>query len=68
MQAKNTSTNFSEIQESPKVRNSLRYSNEATIQYQLVCADSLLVIAIHSGSSFLSGKVDLLNCYPLFFF
>ncbi|MDO5136805.1 MAG: DUF4143 domain-containing protein, partial [Eubacteriales bacterium] len=36
-------------------------------QYHIVCAGSLLGIALHEGTSFPVGKVDFLRLYPLSF-
>ena len=36
-------------------------------EYNIICAGSLLGIALHQGTSFPVGKVDFLNLYPLSF-
>ncbi|MDM8112637.1 ATP-binding protein [Parasutterella secunda] len=64
----NTLIIFDEIQEVPKALTSLKYFNENAPEYQIVCAGSLLGIALHPGTSFPVGKVDFLNLYPLSFF
>lgn len=46
---------------------SLKYFNENAPEYYIVCAGSLLGIALHEGTSFPVGKVDFLNLYPLSF-
>ena len=56
-----------EIQDSPKVLESLKYFCEEAPQYQVVAAGSLLGVAIHEGVSYPVGKVDLLDLYPLNF-
>ena len=58
---------FDEIQEVPKALTSLKYFNENAPQYQIVCAGSLLGIALHDGTSFPVGKVEFLDLYPLSF-
>ena len=58
---------FDEIQEVPKALASLKYFCENAPEYHIICAGSLLGIALHSGTSFPVGKVDFLNLYPLTF-
>jgi len=58
---------FDEVQEVPKALSSLKYFYENAPQYHIVCAGSLLGIALHSGTSFPVGKVDFLQLYPLSF-
>jgi len=58
---------FDEIQEAPKALASLKYFNETAPQYQIVCAGSLLGVALHQGTSFPVGKVDFMDLYPLSF-
>lgn len=58
---------FDEVQEAPKALSSLKYFYENAPQYHIVCAGSLLGIALHGGTSFPVGKVDFLNLYPLSF-
>ena len=59
---------FDEIQEVPKALTSLKYFNENAPQYQIVCARSLLGIALHEGTSFPVGKVEFLDLYPLSYY
>ena len=59
---------FDEIQEVPKALTSLKYFNENAPQYQIVCAGSLLGVALHQGTSFPVGKVEFLDLYPLSLF
>ena len=59
---------FDEVQEVPKALTSLKYFNEDAPQYQIVCAGSLLGVALHPGTSFPVGKVEFLDLYPLSFF
>lgn len=63
----NTLLIFDEVQEVPKALSSLKYFYENAPQYHIVCAGSLLGIALHSGTSFPVGKVDFLKLYPLSF-
>lgn len=58
---------FDEIQEVPNALKSLKYFYEELPEYNIICAVSLLGIAMHAGSSFPVGKVDFLNMYPLTF-
>lgn len=58
---------FDEVQEVPKALSSLKYFYENAPQYHIVCAGSLLGIALHKGTSFPVGKVDFLKLYPLSF-
>lgn len=58
---------FDEVQEVPKALTSLKYFYENAPEYQIVCAGSLLGIALHEGTSFPVGKVDFLRLWPLSF-
>ena len=58
---------FDEVQEVPRALSSLKYFYENAPQYHIVCAGSLLGIALHEGTSFPVGKVDFLKLYPLSF-
>lgn len=58
---------FDEVQEVPKALSSLKYFCEDAPQYHIVCAGSLLGIALHGGTSFPVGKVEFLKLYPLSF-
>ncbi len=58
---------FDEVQEVPKALSSLKYFCENAPQYHIICAGSLLGLALHSGTSFPVGKVDFLKLYPLSF-
>lgn len=64
----NTLLIFDEVQEMPRALTSLKYFNEDGPQYQIVCAGSLLGVALHQGTSFPVGKVEFLDLYPLSFF
>ena len=50
---------FDEVQEVPKALTSLKYFCENMPQIHIMCAGSLLGIALHEGTSFPVGKVDL---------
>ena len=58
---------FDEIQEVPKALSSLKYFYENAPEYHIICAGSLLGLALHGGTSFPVGKVDFLKLYPLSF-
>ncbi|MDR1068191.1 MAG: ATP-binding protein [Clostridiales Family XIII bacterium] len=63
----NTLIIFDEVQEVPQALTSLKYFNENAPQYQIICAGSLLGVALHQGTSFPVGKVEFLDLYPLSF-
>jgi predicted AAA+ superfamily ATPase len=63
----NTLIIFDEVQEVPRALTSLKYFNENAPEYQIVCAGSLLGVALHQGTSFPVGKVEFLDLYPLSF-
>lgn len=65
--AENTLLIFDEVQEVPRALSSLKYFYENAPQYNIICAGSLLGIALHGGTSFPVGKVDFLKLYPLSF-
>lgn len=58
---------FDEVQEVSRALSSLKYFYENAPQYHIICAGSLLGIALHEGTSFPVGKVDFLELYPLSF-
>lgn len=66
--AEDTLLIFDEVQEVPKALTSLKYFNENAPQYNIVCAGSMLGVALHQGTSFPVGKVEFLDLYPLSFF
>lgn len=59
---------FDEVQEVPAALASLKYFNENAPEYDIVCAGSLLGVALHEGTSFPVGKVEFLDLYPMSFF
>ena len=63
----NTLLIFDEVQEVPRALSSLKYFYENAPQYHVICAGSLLGIALHEGTSFPVGKVDFMKLYPLSF-
>lgn len=63
----NTLLIFDEIQEVPKALSSLKYFYENSPEYFIICAGSLLGLALHGGTSFPVGKVEFLKLYPLSF-
>jgi predicted AAA+ superfamily ATPase len=65
--AKNTLIIFDEVQEVPRALTSLKYFNEDAPQYHIICAGSLLGVALHPGTSFPVGKVEFMHLYPLSF-
>ncbi|MDR1560644.1 MAG: ATP-binding protein [Clostridiales bacterium] len=67
IEPKNTLIIFDEAQEVPLALTSLKYFNENAPGYQIICAGSLLGVALHQGTSFPVGKVEFLDLYPLSF-
>lgn len=59
---------FDEIQECNEALNSLKYFCEDAPEYSIVCAGSLLGVALNrAGASFPVGKVDFMVLYPVSF-
>ncbi len=58
---------FDEVQDCPKVINSMKYFCENAPQYHIACAGSLLGIALSKPSSFPVGKVNFLQIDPMTF-
>lgn len=58
---------FDEIQECSNAITSLKYFCENAPRLHIVCAGSLLGVALHSNYSFPVGKVDILTLYPMDF-
>lgn len=63
----NTLLIFDEVQEVPRALSALKYFYENAPSYHIICAGSLLGIALHEGTSFPVGKVDFMSLYPLSF-
>ena len=59
---------FDEIQECPRAITALKYFCENAPEYHVVCAGSLLGLAIHENQSFPVGKVDIQTLYPMSFY
>lgn len=58
---------FDEVQDCPKVINSLKYFCENAPEYHVACAGSLLGIALARPSSFPVGKVNFMKINPMTF-
>ena len=58
---------FDEVQDCPKVINSMKYFCENAPQYHIACAGSLLGIALAKPASFPVGKVNFLWVDPMTF-
>ncbi|WP_041387938.1 MULTISPECIES: ATP-binding protein [Sphingobacteriaceae] len=65
--AGNTLLIIDEIQESSAAITALKYFQENASQYHIICAGSLLGVALNRHTSFPVGKVDFLDLYPLNF-
>lgn len=63
----NTLLIFNEIQEVSQALSAIKYFYENAPEYHIICAGSLLGSVLHKGTSFLVGKVDFMNLYPLNF-
>ncbi len=59
---------FDEIQECGRAITAMKYFCENAPEYHIVCAGSLLGIALQKQLSFPVGKVDFLTLYPMSFF
>jgi len=58
---------FDEVQDCPNVLNTLKYFYENANEYHVVCAGSLLGIALARPSSFPVGMVDFMQINPMTF-
>ena len=58
---------FDEIQEAPAALTALKYFQENAPEYHIICAGSLLGVAMNRHTSFPVGKVEFLELYPLSF-
>lgn len=58
---------FDEIQECNEALNTLKYFHEDAPGFAIVCAGSLLGVAMSRGASFPVGKVEFVQMYPLTF-
>ena len=67
IEAKKTLLIFDEIQECNAALNSLKYFYENTPDLHIICAGSLLGVALSKGDSFPVGKVDFKYICPITF-
>ena len=58
---------FDEVQEAPRALTSLKYFCEEAPEYAVMTAGSQMGVALHSGTSFPVGKVDMMTLYPFSF-
>ena len=58
---------FDEVQEVPRALSSLKYFCENAPEYTIIAAGSQMGVALHKGTNFPVGKVDLMTLYPLSF-
>ncbi len=58
---------FDEVQECGRALTAMKYFCENAREYHVVCAGSLLGIALQNEQSFPVGKVDFLTLYPMSF-
>lgn len=58
---------FDEVQDCPKVINSMKYFCENAPRYHIACAGSLLGITLARPSSFPVGKVNFMQIHPMTF-
>lgn len=58
---------FDEVQEVPRALSSLKYFCENASEYAIIAAGSQMGVALHSGTNFPVGKVDLMTLYPFSF-
>lgn len=57
-----------EIQEVPKALSSLKYFCENAPQYTIIATGSMLGIALHEGTSFPVGKLNMMTLYPMTYY
>ena len=67
IEPQNTLLIFDEVQDCPKALTALKYFAETAPEYHIAAAGSLLGIAMHAGTAFPVGKVDLIDLHPLSF-
>ena len=58
---------FDEVQECPRALSSLKYFNEEAPEFKIIATGSQMGVAIHPGTSFPVGQVDIMTLYPLSF-
>ena len=59
---------FDEVQECGSAITALKYFYEDAPEYNIICAGSLLGMAMKKGTSFPVGKVEFLTLYPMSFY
>ena len=65
---KNTIIFFDEVQESEEIISSLKYFNESSEPYKIICAGRLLGVKLkRMKKAFPVGKVKIINMYPMDF-
>jgi len=67
LEPNNTLIIFDEIQEASGALTSLKYFQENAPEYHIICAGSLLGVALNNHGSFPVGKVEFLDLHPLSF-
>jgi uncharacterized protein len=67
LRPKETLIVFDEVQFSPNTLTALKYFQEKTPEYHIICAGSLLGVTLAGAKSFPVGKVEFLTLYPLNF-
>lgn len=58
---------FDEVQEEPRALASLKYFQEERPEYAIVATGSFMGIALHEGTSFPVGKVEMMTLNPMSF-
>ena len=56
---------FDEIQEEPRALSALKYFQEEAPEYAIMATGSFMGIALHQGTSFPVGKVDMMTLFPM---
>lgn len=56
---------FDEVQEEPRALTALKYFCEEKPEYAVIATGSFMGIALHQGTSFPVGKVNMLTLYPM---
>ncbi len=65
---KNSLIFFDEIQVEPRILTSLKYFCEASPEFDIIAAGSLLGVSIGKENSFPVGKVNFMSLYPMSFY
>ncbi len=61
----NTLIIFDEVQEEPRALTALKYFCEEKPEYAVIATGSFMGIALHKGTSFPVGKVNMITLYPM---